>query len=82
MPENLQSIGKDRDEELPSIRGWSEVFRSFRKAYPSLPDEIICRILRMPPEYLAYVPESNQEGKKDTGLKLEDSSSLKEGSKR
>jgi hypothetical protein len=43
---------------------------------------MICRILRMPPECLAYVPERNQEDKKDTGLKLEDSSSLKEGSKR
>jgi len=82
MPENLQSIGKDRGEGPPTIRGWSEVFRAFRKAYPSLPDEMICRILRMPPECLTYVPESNQEGNKDTGLKPENSSSLTERTKR
>ena len=82
MFEQLSKVDGHWCPSQTRVAGWREVFRSFRKAYPSLPDEIICRILRMPPEYLAYVPESNQEGKKDTGLKLEDSSSLKEGSKR
>ena len=64
MFERLSKVDGHWCPSQARVAGWREVFRLFRKAYPSLPDEIICRILRMPPECLAHVHKSNQEGKK------------------